>query len=237
MYNLYIKTYFDWGGTFLKNITSTTHLNTYITKHRLSNILSPSLEKYLTIFKFYPGEYITQGGYQNAYMYFLVEGKAKVCPVSFDEREIILDFLEAFCLIGDMELNANTESLQTVIACTTCVVIAIPFDIIDTHLLQNVFFNKLVYKELTNKLFNNSNRYCEAIFYSAKKRFTTYLYDLSLRKSSPTIDEMTQYLGITDRHARRIIKDLENEQLIKKENNKITVIHIELLKNYIETMI
>ena len=110
-----------------------------------------------------------------------------------------------------------------------------PRGIVDKNAKDNSKFYEMIANFLGKKLLFTTKKYTEMIFYPLKNRLATYLYNLSA--GDDLIEEFRQSdvalsYGITDRHLRRVLSELEDEKVILRNRSEIKILNKDLLKKY-----
>lgn len=170
------------------------------------------------------------------YLYFLVEGTILVHLQTLDGKEMYLDFGKPLDILGDLEYISSSGIYSNVEAITDCFLLAMPKEVVDKNAKENWKFYEIISKFLAHKLKKTSKKYTEMILYPLKNRLATYLYELSTEDLFIEVfrqEEVALSYGISDRHLRRILGELEEEGIINKNRKSITIIDRKLLKKYL----
>ena len=86
----------------------------------LQNIFDFDISPYVTIKEFQPEEFIIQEGERPSYLYYLLEGRAKLFLSQENGKVSLINFLEGPCFIGEMELLDENRLPQGVKAISLC---------------------------------------------------------------------------------------------------------------------
>lgn len=207
---------------------STVMMEGYLKACGLERIFPNEVLPKLELLLFEPGEFINQSGEQANYFCICLSGKMKVIPSSEGGKIVLLDYIKPLDFLGDIELFCQCENLHSVTALTPCVVLAIPKSVFEREMMENVAFLRFVCERLAGKLHQSSKNYSRSMLYPVKSRFCYYLLQLSEEAEADIFPvkmiEAAQYLGITDRHLRRILGELEAEGMLVQHASIITIL-------------
>lgn len=207
---------------------STVLMEDYLQQCGLDQIFPAAVLPKLELHLFEPGEFINLSGEPAQYFSICLKGKMKVIPSSEGGKIVLLDYIKPLDFLGDIELFCQRENLHSVTALSPCVVLAIPKSVFEREMMENVAFLRFVCRRLAGKLHQSSKNYSRSMLYPVKSRFCYYLLQLSEETESDIFPvkmiEAAQYLGITDRHLRRILSELEAEGMLVQNASIITIL-------------
>jgi len=151
-----------------------------------------------------------------------------------------LRFANPLSSLGDAEVQKSprvcTGNVQPVFE---TLVIKIPFSIIDKYVVNDSTFLKYIVKSLGDKLTTSSNAHSLNTSYPFKNRFASYLISISHADDVERIDEISTenfsdlatFLGTSYRHLCRVVRELEDEKLIKKEGKQFIILDYDGLES------
>lgn len=169
---------------------------------------------------FLPGEIIVQEGSLCRELSIIVSGEALVIPSSVDGSNALIDILSKFDFIGDFELFKNEEYYHTVEAKYLTTVITFHKDKIKNLLeyreITNLLLLNLAYKLEKSSLKTKYNNTLEA-----PDRLLEYMKsrshkDIYTRRN--TFKEIAKSINVTDRHLRRIMNRLLQDNIVERLN-------------------
>ncbi len=222
----------------MKSFESPKVLDMFIKKYQLQDILRDIKHK-VYIQHFQKGESIICEDDELQYFHLFVDGKATVAPLAEDGKLAIITFMEPLSLIGDIEYFEKIPYLHSMQAISDCYLIAIPIPIVEHYLMNNPFFLRKLCELTIRKLRMSSEQSAQNLLYPVKKRLVIYLlehitgHDLETSIPVKYID-LANIFGITTRHLRRIITELEDQEMIRREGNLIMILDIQQLRRYAE---
>ncbi|MGB3366586.1 MAG: Crp/Fnr family transcriptional regulator, partial [Acidaminobacteraceae bacterium] len=170
------------------------------------------------------------------YLHLLLNGKARVSPISEEGKIGLLDFIMAKDIIGDLEYFSNDLYYYNVTALLPCVVLAIPVKYIDEFFNQNVSFYKFICRNMSTKMKRTSLKYSKKLLYPVKNQVANYFYELYVKSDKLTLPimfkETAEFFDISPRYFRSVLVELELEGVISRENSGIKIVDTDKLKNY-----
>lgn len=181
------------------------------------NYFSTDVLSFTQLHRFENNEFILCEGQTPDYLYFVVEGRAKVYITLNDGRLSLVNFLHAPCFIGEMELlNAQREAIG-VQSLTTVTCIALPMKQLIKTLLGNSIFLRELCIYLSKKAIDNSNTYTYNMSYPLENRLARFI-QLTAHGSiyHEKHTEAAEYLAVTYRHLLYVIGDFVKKGIIQK---------------------
>ena len=219
----------------MEKINDSKRIGEYIEEFNLRGVIKERYLSRIELHKYRRGDIIYYMEDDFEYFYFLVEGKVLVHLHTMDGKEMHLDFCEPLDLFGDLEYISSSGIYSNVEAIRDSYLLAMPRDVVEKNARDNYKFYELISKFLGEKLVKTSKKYTDMILYPLKNRIATYLYDLA--GDDDFIEgfrqgEVALSYGISDRHLRRVLGELEEEGVIRRDRGRIEVRDRELLKKY-----
>lgn len=222
----------------MKKINDITLLEYYIKKYSLYKYLNNNLLNYLEIHTFNKNEFLCRINDELDYMYFLVDGKYKVTALLSTGKSLLLCFNTPLSIMGDIELIENPYADCNVQALENCICLALPLSKIKDYGYDDPIFLRFIISSLQKKLRRNSNYMSVNILSPIENRFASYLVSSLPSKTSKSItvdidgiNNLAELLGSSYRHLNRVIKNLSDEKIIKKDKNSIQILNLNKLKN------
>ncbi|MGL5639758.1 MAG: Crp/Fnr family transcriptional regulator [Cetobacterium sp.] len=200
----------------------------YLKKYDLEKYMKKELLNKLFIKRFLKGEMIFSVDEESQFIYFFVEGKVKIYSAFSGNKEIVIVFSKPMQILGEIEYIQNKDMNVNVEALTPCVVIGILRDDFKKMIFQNDKLYELLLQTVTYKLTETMKHIFNYHQKTLEERVLEYLKELSNHNKIDNIKylEMAGYLKVSDRHLRKILKDIIDKGIIRKIGKSI-----ELLKN------
>ena len=209
--------------------TDKSDIKLYINEQKLNNIFNDAILDILALHKFHAHETIINEDDHIKYLYLLLDGQIGVIPSSEEGKLSLLDIIIPGDIIGDIEYFNNDNYYYNVMALSDCTLLAIPVNSIDKYFIDNILFYKYLSNNLAHKMKRTSYKYSRSLLYPLKNRLAKYLFDLSKIHGSKLPDvhtnQMADYFGVTTRHLRRVLSDMEQDGILEKCNSSINILN------------
>lgn len=176
--------------------------------------------------KYNKGDYICIEGNLVNYITIVISGKAEIIPSSLDGNLAMIDVLGPGDFIGDLEYFYHEEYKHSVQAVTEMVVKRISVEKI-AGLLSNDKFMKVFTMNFAKKLHKSSLTRKYTTTMNAESRLLQYMIENSIDDVytlETTFIDVAKVINVSTRHVRRLLGKLEEDNKIKKVNNKKFII-------------
>lgn len=206
---------------------SKNEIDYYLKKYNLETYMKKELLNKFFIKRFKKEEMIFSVEEESKIIYFFVEGKVKIYSAFYGNKEVVIEFCRPLQILGEIEYIQNKNINVNVEALTPCTVIGILREDFKRMISKNDELYELLLRTITNKLTTTMRHVLNYHQMPLKERVLDYLDELSSHNKIEGIKyiEMAGFLKISDRHLRKVLKELVENGIIAK-NGK----NIELLK-------
>lgn len=204
----------------------------------LSKNISPSD---FEIFEYKKGEQVIECYTEMEYMYFMYKGKTKIYIITENGKSLLLDFYHTHQVMGDLEFITGDDSTCYVDAIADCKILVISYDKLRTLVGEDVGFYKYISAGLAKKLRAASNSSTINQLYTLKAKLSSYILGLAIDVDTESFSKIVELeklkdvadlLGASYRHLLRTFSELEEEGVVIQKGRKITILDIELIKEY-----
>lgn len=211
----------------MKTIRNIKLIQNKIKEHRLDHIFTNYDNSSICLHIFSAKELLVIQDDAPKYLYILLEGRAKVEPSNENGRLAIIDYIESYDMLGDIEYFNKDNNYHTVKAITDCTLLAIPFSQLDYFLSSSNEFYQILCKNFASKLKTSSIKQSRVLLYPVKNRIAKILLDHAIYEDSNTIvikyAQTAEFVGVTPRHFRRILSSMEDDGILVRQNSKIII--------------
>ncbi|MFT5874853.1 MAG: CRP/FNR family putative post-exponential-phase nitrogen-starvation transcriptional regulator [Clostridium sp.] len=221
----------------MQRIQDSTVVSTYIKKFPINDIFSFDMLPYLHLVQFNIGEFILNEGSTSEYLYYLIDGKAKLYLTHKNGKVSIINFIESPCFIGEMELIGTQAESNGVQALTICHCFAISVIDCKDKLLNDIKFLKYLCIFLSNKAINNTSNYTKNQSYPLENRLAAFILLTSnnlLYTEKHT--ETSEFLGVSYRHLLYVLADFCKTGILHKEDCGYKIINLSSLNKLVKEM-
>ncbi|MGX7024645.1 cyclic nucleotide-binding domain-containing protein [Vagococcus hydrophili] len=223
----------------MKKINQPTLMKQYMEKYHLTDYFSQDVSSHLNLYFWKKGEHICREEENNDYLFFFVDGKAKVYTTLKNGKSLLICFYDDFNLIGSLEMmdhRLSTASIQ-VIEDSFC--IGIKQRAVQKYLFGDVVFLQFILRSLSTELERSTKNSSINLLYPLENRLASYLFatkeepDLAI-SAYPVFNEnltsLAELLGTSYRHLHRSLKVLADKKVINKTAHGFELIDLPQLE-------
>lgn len=183
----------------------------------LADYFSFDIYPYTVTMKFDSGDMLLREGEKPRVLYYLEEGRAKLFLSQENGRISLINFLDAPCFIGEMELLGAQEAANGVAAVTPCICSAVRIEECRDKLLQDTKFLRYLCRFLSQKAIGNTYNYSRNQSYPLEVCLANFiLMTSSGRMYRERHTEASEFLGVTYRHFLYVLADFVKRGFLEK---------------------
>lgn len=189
----------------------------YMKQFPMPDIFSFDIKPYVEVLTFDSDDMIMREGERTSVLYFLTEGRAKLFLTHDNGRVSLINFLDAPCFLGEMELLDTERETNGVKAITACTCYAIDISRCKERLLSDNKFLKYLCVFLSHKATQNTNHYSGNQSYPLQVRLARVILNMSYNgwyRERHT--EIAEFLGVSYRHLLYVIADFVKKDILSK---------------------
>lgn len=187
------------------------------------------------IIEFSNNEFIQHEDCNLYFLYFIIQGKAKILKNQANGKRMILQFLKEKDFIGDLTIVGAEKSAKDVLSIGNTVCLATPVDYVSKILMEDRFFLKIISKYIGEKLLTRMDSFVDNQTYELKYRLAEVMLTASINNVyKENHSQISEYLGVSYRHLMYTIKKFKDEKKIYKNGSEY-ILDREKLENLIRT--
>lgn len=169
-------------------------------------------------------EWIHHSANQMDYLFFLLQGKAKIVKTEENGKQAILQFLKPGDFIGELTFVQVEQTTKDIISMGQTVCLAIPMDYAQKNLMNNNQFLRKISHYIGMKLLNRTEHSVSNQLFELKYRLAELLLRISVNDSyQEKHTEIAEYLGVSYRHLLYTFQQFREQGLIKKEKKELKI--------------
>lgn len=226
---------FEGQGSIMKQISNQTLIQNYLSESRFHTYFSFDIAQSICLFEYNSGDFIIRESFVPQYLYFMVEGSAKLYLTHNNGKISLINFLEAPCFIGEMELFGAQTEANAIQAITPCYCLALPILEYRDVLLNDTIFLRHLCTFLSNKAIVNTSNYTKNQAFPLENRLAAFILATSNNSTySEKHTEVSEYLGITYRHLLYVLADFVKKGVLNKDVSGYKIVdknHLQKLAN------
>ena len=192
----------------------------YLDKFEFQNILTLENRYEIQLCEFHAGEYVCRAGDEANFIYFFLEGQAKIYTTTESGKSLLFSFYQEFEFVGDVELMIGKPMVANVECITKVLCFRISTVRYRNLLLQDNKLLRTIATQLASKLNNISNNSTRNLLYPLENRLAAYIISMSTELYfSENLVQTAELLGTSYRHLLRCIKKFCENKYMEKLGN------------------
>lgn len=192
----------------------------YIKEHSIGHLFSFPIEDYIQVHEYERGEWIIQEGSTSDYLFYVVEGKAKIYLTHQNGKVSLLNFVSQFEFVGEMELLHDVYFSKGIQTSTKTICFAIPLWSCRKKLLEDAKFLRHLSIFLSNKTTRISAKYSQTLAYPLENRLADFILQTSdgewYKEKHVTVCD---FLGVSYRHLLYTFAQFSEKGYLRKEGH------------------
>ncbi|WP_042472496.1 transcriptional regulator YeiL [Bacillus ndiopicus] len=203
----------------------------YLELYPIQHLFSFDIMSLVEVHHFERGEWIIKEGNFPQYLYFLIEGKAKVYMTQENGKVALISFAQPNAFIGELELLDEEYYSKGVQTMTTTICLALPILKCKEELLSDVVFLRYLCTFLGNKTSLMTAQFSKSLAYPLENRLAEFIVlsaHNNIYKEKHT--EVCDYLGVSYRHLLYVLAQFCEQGLLEKRGRSYTITNMSELK-------
>ena len=206
--------------------------------YNIRNFFSNNMTAFIDLYKFEKGEYICMQGEKLEYLFFMVEGRAKVCKHMENGKTFLVSFYNPLSIVGDMEFILDEIADCTVEIMEETYCIGMRFEEVRNILVDDSRFLLNICRYMGKKLSSDSTNNSINILHPLENRLASYIAAFlkdedgngSIFEFKQSYSEAAELLGTSYRHLNRTLNKFCDEGIIRKESGQYIIEDIDKLR-------
>ncbi len=204
----------------------------------ISDFFSFDIRPFTAVKVFESDEYILREGEPPQFLYYLEEGRAKLFLSHQNGKTSLINFIEAPCFIGEMELLGAQQNANGVVAISRCTCYAIDIRKCRDELLGDSKLLRHLCLFLSQKAIGNTYNYTKNQSYPLENRLAKFiLMTQSNGYYRERHTEVAEFLGVTYRHLLYVLADFKNQGILEKTVQGYQIRNVKKLQSLAEHLL
>ena len=221
----------------MKRINDKKLLESYIEKFNIDDLFSENMRKHMNLVLWNKNEFICREGEELNNLYFLVEGKTKVCKNMANGKCLLICFDRPLRIIGEVEFMRSNTADCTVQTIEDTYGIEMSFQVVQSKLFNDCKFLLNMCRYLSEKLIVTSTNNSINILYSLENKLASYIYAFVEKEKvnyefefEGTYNEIAELLGTSYRHLNRTLNKFCDEGILEKKSKVYIIRNLKKLE-------
>lgn len=215
----------------MKKINNFDLLTASINHKNIRQRFSSELLQYFELFSFEKGDFLIRQGFCSDYLYFIIEGKARVYSYTPAGNITLLSFCNGYEALGDSASLWGKEAIANVEAISDGKCIGISLAKYRLILLQDPIFLRTTCETLAHKL-NESNTVVANVFLGTiETRLAFYILHTSKKNIfSANLSECAMIMRTSYRHLLRVLNTFCQNGFLEKKGKSYIILNLKELE-------
>jgi len=197
----------------------------YLEEHSISHLFSFPIEEFIEVREYKRDEWIIREGMRQDYLFYVIEGKAKIYVTHQNGKVSLINFIKAQDYIGEMELLNEVYYTKGIQTSTETICFAIPFHHCRTKMLEDATFLRELSKFLSVKSTQMAAKYAQSRSFPLENRLADFILqtaDGETYKEKHVI--VCDFLGVSYRHLLYVLAQFCDKGYLRKEGRHYRIL-------------
>lgn len=189
----------------------------FLEHNSIGHLFSIPVEEFMEVREYQRDEWIIQEGFRPEFLFYVIEGKAKIYVTHQNGKVSLINFINANDYIGEMELLNDVYYTKGIQASTKMICLALPFHRYRTQLLNDVKFLGELTKFLSVKSTLMATKYSQSLAFPLENRLADFILqtaDKGIYKEKHVT--VCDYLGVSYRHLLHVLTQFCEKNYLQK---------------------
>ncbi|NRD76863.1 transcriptional regulator YeiL [Bacillus sp. BRMEA1] len=207
----------------------------YLEEHSIAHLFSFPVEELIEVHEYKRDEWIIQEGMRPDFLFYVMEGKAKIYVTHQNGKVSLINFINANDYIGEMELLNEVYYTKGIQALTKTICLALPLHRCRDQMLEDVIFLRELTKFLSVKATQMAAKYSQSLAFPLENRLADFILqtaDEEVYKEKHVM--VCDFLGVSYRHLLHVLAQFCDKGFLQKEGRSYRILEpgalIELAK-------
>lgn len=203
----------------------------YIENYTIQSFFSIDISPFIEVFEFDKGDFIIQEGNKPEYLFYMVEGRAKLYVTHKNGKVSLINFFTSPIFMGEIELLIEARYSKSIQTSSKSICIAIAIEPCKDQLLADAHFLRYLCIFLSNKSTAHSTKYTKHQAYPLENKLAEFILLSShhnIYKEKHT--EISEYFGVSYRHLLHTFSKLSETGIIEKTKTGFKILDKEKLQ-------
>ncbi|MGM7683785.1 transcriptional regulator YeiL [Cytobacillus sp. Hm23] len=209
----------------------------YLKESSIEALFSFPIDELIEVHEYKRDEWIIQEGSVPNFLFYLIEGKAKIYVTHQNGKVSLLNFVSPKEYIGEMELLNEVYYTKGMQASTKSICLALPLHRYRKQLLEDVVFLRELSKLLSLKSTIMAAKYSQSLSFPLENRLAEFILNTSdngiYMEKHVTVCE---FLGVSYRHLMHVLAQFCDKGLLVKEGRQYRIKQHSSLYNLAEML-
>ncbi|RLQ92281.1 transcriptional regulator YeiL [Falsibacillus albus] len=197
----------------------------YLEVHSIDHLFSFPIKEFIEVREYERDEWMIQEGMRPDFLFYIIEGKAKIYLTHQNGKVSLLNFVNANEFFGEMELLNEVYYTKGIQSSTKTICFALPFHRCREKMLDDTKFLRELATFLSEKASKMAAKYSQSLAFPLENR----LADFILQTSDEGIYKekhvaVCDFLGVSYRHLLHVFAQFCEKGFLQKEGTRYHIL-------------
>ncbi|PGT82753.1 MULTISPECIES: transcriptional regulator YeiL [Bacillaceae] len=190
----------------------------YLDHYSITHLFSFPIEEFIEVREYKRGEWIIQEGNRPDFLFYVIEGNAKIYITHQNGKVSLLNFIHENDFIGEMELLHKVYYTKGIQTSTKTVCFAIPFQQCRSQMMEDAAFLRELCKFLSSKATKMAAKSSQSFAFPLENRLADFIMktaDEGIYKEKHVT--VCDFLGVSYRHLLHVLSQFCERGYLEKD--------------------
>ncbi|GAA0325663.1 transcriptional regulator YeiL [Bacillus carboniphilus] len=209
----------------------------FLEENSIAHLFSFPVEEFIEVHEYQRDDWIIQEGKRPDYLFYVVEGKAKIYVTHQNGKVSLINFINAKDYIGEMELLNDVYYTKGIQASTKTICFALPIRYYRNRLLEDTKFLRELTKFLSVKATIMAAKYSQSLAFPLENRLADFILQTAdhgvYKEKHVTVCD---FLGVSYRHLLHVLTQFCEKGYLEKVGREYQIKHHQSLYELAEVL-
>ncbi|WP_408010056.1 transcriptional regulator YeiL [Pseudalkalibacillus sp. A8] len=190
----------------------------YLDKYSIAHLFTFPIEEFIQVHEYKRDEWVIQEGMRPNFLFYVIEGKAKIYVTHQNGKVSLIDFINAYDYIGEMELLNEVYYTKGIQTSTKTICFALPYHHFREQMLEDTTFLRELTKFLSQKATKVATKYSQSLAFPLENRLAEFILQTAdegvYKEKHVTVCD---FLGVSYRHLLHVLAQFCDKGYLQKE--------------------
>lgn len=209
----------------------------YLDTYPITHLFSFHIEEFIEVHEYKRGEWIIREGSRPDFLFYVIEGKAKIYVTHQNGKVSLLNFIHENDYIGEMELLHEVYYTKGIQTSSKTICFAIPFQHCRSQMMEDATFLRELSKFLSSKATKMAAKSSQSFAFPLENRLADFILqtaDEEIYKEKHVT--VCDFLGVSYRHLLHVLSQFCERDYLQKDGRHYRIVQPNQLEELAEKL-